>query len=398
MSTIYPWNTDWESLPEPIGFCALADPNVFRMFWDAAAERTQLFNVTRNVPTEPVAGDYAFHQRDNIKGWWRIIWACQHMGPHSLMTTDNGGSSPMSWTFAPPDASPDDDLTTWRPLPEWRRKYRRSIWRIDYPGEAGQRAIFKAWGKSFLPQFWYAASSGQYDGSPGPDYGQSVFTPNEQRWQGGLYFDHDGTGWVLSDDQLTPADLVDDFGEPKEGDIFGPWLLNDMKTILNACTTSVHTLGLGSHGTGWTNNGENNQISSSYGPGQSFGGAYKSRSSSGWEAAYGYPYVSILNSFGLTCSLTFYPGINANGAFNDFGDWGLSAPGHGNAGTITCIPSSTTSQGWMVPFKVGNLNDPGAGPDGGYRSQYISGNPWNKYCFFFCDWAVEGGFQYTAST
>lgn len=91
-----------------------------------------------------------------------------------------------------------------------RRRWRRRIWSTANAGSSGQRAVLEDHRPLMLDDgvtfntkgLWYAVDDGD------AAFATYVTTPDAQRKYSGKLFDHNGTTWVLSSDQSTPADIV----------------------------------------------------------------------------------------------------------------------------------------------------------------------------------------------
>ncbi len=178
----------------------------------------------------------------------------------------------------------------------WTRKFPRTLSRLDDPGEAGQRARFTGPPSRLFThtQWLYNKGAGtrfsmdpvgdipdMEDGMlcvfgagahPYPIYTYPGLVTVHQypsamgyyldgdTWVkvDGLYYEHDGTGWVLSADQTSPPDLVTSYGPAKPGDYMGPWIWNEMATAIGLLTRRcinvnfMHTAALGVSETGET--------------------------------------------------------------------------------------------------------------------------------------------------
>lgn len=242
------WNNDWESLADGDFIGSMADGSAWMMFWAAYGERLAAASGT-------ILRDYGDdHTYDGLRplncagtaetGWQWLALRILGLRTYFLRLFEDDGVTPwtpvgqsyiLSW-------GERTDYPTYHanPIPfpgpnGLRRKYRREIWRLDYPGTAGQRARFT----SLQYNFFRSAKCGYYDGVAGTDFNSVVSTASDQRKYSGALFDHDGSGWVVSADQITPADVVLDYGLPVAGDLFGGWFLNDLRDAINLLTTTI---------------------------------------------------------------------------------------------------------------------------------------------------------------
>lgn len=134
-----------------------------------------------------------------------------------------------------------DGSTGYLPFPYpngWERHFPREIYTLSYAGLVGQRARFVV----YLGGTW---RSERFGVSP---FGGGVTTPSGERVNAGKFFDHNGTAWVLSADQVSgPDEVIEFLGSAYmaavnlgtgifPGDYFGPWIRNDTRDALNQLT------------------------------------------------------------------------------------------------------------------------------------------------------------------
>lgn len=81
------------------------------------------------------------------------------------------------------------------------RKWRREIYTLSQAGSDGQRARFAVYRGLFHRKFFN-------DDADGALWNTYVTTPSDEEQHSTLFFEHDGTSWNLSDDQISPADVV----------------------------------------------------------------------------------------------------------------------------------------------------------------------------------------------
>jgi hypothetical protein len=124
------------------------------------------------------------------------------------------------------------------PFPNgWEHHYPREIFQLSYSGVAGQRARFSARRSTALigthQSKWYQCPR------TNPLFGTAVDTPLGEYENSGKFFDHDGSGWVLSADQQSDPDEVVEFSGVNytqqwlPGHYFGWWNINDARNAIN---------------------------------------------------------------------------------------------------------------------------------------------------------------------
>lgn len=238
------WNYDWESGGGwPSGndawFRVIFDPRIYNRYADAASERLSAAYGSYPGLLAPLdtfgAGDYSQLYSGGLAGW-SMIQSIAINAPGFIQGYDGSGaqldySTPFSTIFP----SPWDFDATSRSS-RCRRKYPREILHLSDAGAEGQVARLA-------------------DGS------QSA---------GQLYRFTSGA-WAADPSAAAP-DVMSDVGPIQRGDYFGPWLLNDLRDLLNEMVVSIHlpktvteTSSSGpslAQGTSWQTHGE---ISSNFG-------------------------------------------------------------------------------------------------------------------------------------
>jgi hypothetical protein len=107
---------------------------------------------------------------------------------------------------------------TWPTPSGWTRKREREITSVSDDGDDGQRARF----------IWLTTSAaGDFK------YGARIF-------------DRVAGEWVLSSDQTSDVDIVTSYGPPQPGDLFGPWVLNDLQAAINSMWITFEGVYVGS--------------------------------------------------------------------------------------------------------------------------------------------------------
>lgn len=112
------------------------------------------------------------------------------------------------------------------------RQYTRQIHRIDVPGNAGDKAKFVVWKMN--------------DGIPNSiSYPVPITspTPTDQYENALKIYSNDGTNWTPATGANPKADRVTKQGLGRGGDLFGPWIMNDVRDCLNLCTQTWGTGG-----------------------------------------------------------------------------------------------------------------------------------------------------------
>ncbi|MDB5295300.1 MAG: hypothetical protein JWO31_1283 [Phycisphaerales bacterium] len=112
----------------------------------------------------------------------------------------------------------------------WPRRYERCVSTLAADGEDGQRARFLA---SFSP--------GVVD--PAAPLGVGGFfptlptTPAGERQHGTKVVERVAGAWVVAADQTAAPDVVEAWGDPRPGDLFGPHVLNAIRDAVNDLRT-----------------------------------------------------------------------------------------------------------------------------------------------------------------
>ena len=127
--------------------------------------------------------------------------------------------------------------TGWPPPHGFERRKPLEIFHLDdRVGEEGQLARFCVYiGRNYdLSENQSAAphleKQRKYEGSPG---GNVATTPEDQRKYAGIIFRKKGLKWIPNEDQLVYPTIVKDlYGVAADGDILGPWILNDIKKAI----------------------------------------------------------------------------------------------------------------------------------------------------------------------
>lgn len=180
-------------------------------------------------------------------GWGAIqSWIA---GNASFFVRKSGGYTPQGkWGIDSPNVAVDGSGgLSFLPFPYpngWTRKLPREIWRLSYPGSAGQRARFTA----RLGTNWYGDLSTADPATTG--FGLAVTTPYDQQKWSCVMFVHNGSAWQPSADQISSPDVLSEYlvptGTPPRGgfygpyyypgDYFGPWVPNDLRDAFNQMT------------------------------------------------------------------------------------------------------------------------------------------------------------------
>ncbi len=204
----------------------LADPRLYQEFKNALIERSSTvasgyFNITALQETPP-SGEYALaawrglqSNLESLKGFF-VNQNHQFIDTSGLIT-----SWADEYSFPQPSG--------------WTRKYPKEIYKVQSDGTNGERAIFAAYNGSY-----FYAGNNEY--IP-PSFVSSTYasglvhTPEAERTYAGLYFDYiNGSGWIISEDQNTPMDIITTSGVIRPGDYAGPWILNDLQKAINHLT------------------------------------------------------------------------------------------------------------------------------------------------------------------
>lgn len=117
------------------------------------------------------------------------------------------------------------------PYPDgFSRRWSRTIYTLSQPGSAGQRALFTYWAT-----IWTSCPTTD------PLHGTLVTTPASEGKYSGRYFDHDGTQWVESPDQISLPDTVEETGVRYwyRGDLVDNKMLEETREALNQMTVTV---------------------------------------------------------------------------------------------------------------------------------------------------------------
>jgi len=70
-----------------------------------------------------------------------------------------------------------------------------------------------------------------------------------------VFYDRINGEWVVSDDQQSPPDLVETFGEMRANDYVGPWIVEELEAVLRACagrSYQLRTFGEAAGSLDWT--------------------------------------------------------------------------------------------------------------------------------------------------
>jgi hypothetical protein len=118
------------------------------------------------------------------------------------------------------------DRANWPGASGWTRKREREIYSLADTGSAGERARY----------IWVLSGTHEgvqtlrdKDGDPPP------LSPVGELSYATKLLTHNGVTWVLDADQSGRPDTLTLYGLPVAGDLFGPWILNDLQTALNDC-------------------------------------------------------------------------------------------------------------------------------------------------------------------
>ena len=70
-----------------------------------------------------------------------------------------------------------------------------------------------------------------------------------------VFYDRVGGEWVVSDDQQSPPDLIESFGQMRANDYVGPWIVEELEAVLRACagrSYQLRTFGEAASSLDWT--------------------------------------------------------------------------------------------------------------------------------------------------
>jgi hypothetical protein len=211
------WNIDYEK--EGVDF---TDINIYKHFERAITERIIALSQSGIFP-----GQLAFKSDYALRPWKDLVYTADTMKSRFVKNpNDFGGTSGLVLSWADEVFPPPTGFT---------RKFPREIHNIAETGVDGQRArfVFTQGGRPL-------ASGGYYDqGSLIPDKRWDfAFTPLEQKHYSGALFDYISAsgGWIFSENQVKPADIITTSGMPRVGDYMGPWILNDLQKAINLLT------------------------------------------------------------------------------------------------------------------------------------------------------------------
>jgi hypothetical protein len=111
-----------------------------------------------------------------------------------------------------------------------------------WAGHAGTLAIWdgSAWSFTSLGDGTMCAFNARSYGPTWPMRNAYAAVLEGTTWHrvGDLY-EYDGSGWVRSDDQDSPPDLVTAAGQARAGDYMGPWIWNELKAALQLLHVTV---------------------------------------------------------------------------------------------------------------------------------------------------------------
>lgn len=178
---------------------------VYRPFVRAINERVKSVDptfATFSLFAEDLAGQSALEVSLTSPGWAKMQWTVNELADLYVDPDVDPEGGDYSTFFRPPlSARP-----AWPGANGWTRKREREINSIAAAGTDGQRARYV--------------------------YLHGV-SPIGEREQGTKLFDRVGGMWVLSTDQTTSPDTVTSYGLAQSGDLFGPWILNDLRDAIN---------------------------------------------------------------------------------------------------------------------------------------------------------------------
>lgn len=139
------------------------------------------------------------------------------------------------------EQSYDSALGQWLPQlsfkhPNWpgekglTRKRWRWVTSLSSPGEAGERGRLLHRGFLITEGLWQRHDA---------NYPAQEATPADEQEFTRQYVEHDGTSWVISEDQDSPADEITLYGVIRPGDRAGPWIVNEIRDALKLLTRTI---------------------------------------------------------------------------------------------------------------------------------------------------------------
>lgn len=241
--TSFNWSSDFTTLSGLDGFDATST-GVFKMFWNALNERACAL-AGRSLLTMPAAGAKSLQVPNPVFGTPGTTWLSSAIGWDYLIGyTDSiqknfvrrQDASGNPWTI---DGQPTVLNTSFsdisntvrdRPFPYpngWTRTIPRTIYTLSQAGTLGQRTRFQNCQGESLNRLL----------STDPNYLAGVTTPTAQIINSGKFFDYTLSGWTLSADQSSSADILTEHGLlPQAGDYLTGQLLNDLRDAINQLT------------------------------------------------------------------------------------------------------------------------------------------------------------------
>lgn len=128
------------------------------------------------------------------------------------------------------------DRPAWPGPNGWTRKYERCISTLAAPGTDGERARFLY----AAPNPSFPAFSAFPDPAAAEPYGSTLPpTPVAEKQYSTKIMVRESGAWVVAADQAAPPDVVTAYGLAREGDLFGPWILNELRDAINDLTHTV---------------------------------------------------------------------------------------------------------------------------------------------------------------